>query len=192
MNLSKPETVFCIFFKHDESHFGKVVLHLILLYKFKSRIINYTIMTDYRARPKADFIQETDWQELYVLTNHWKSDMLFYKDDLKFLHHLIDKYFIWITQKSNIEEVQKIGGDILKDTRDCESLIGKIDNHLTHLSALIKEPLKKDSGKFRDEHQELEDEIADFIKTVREHRKQLFKVTERVLDSEQLAHLMEK
>ncbi|WP_149277010.1 hypothetical protein [Pareuzebyella sediminis] len=149
-------------------------------------------MADYRARPKADFIQETNWQELYVLTNHWKSDMLFYKDDLKFLHHLIDKYFIWITQKDNINEVQEIGRDILKDTRECELLIEKIENHLLHIGTAIKEPLKKDSGKFRDEHQELEDEIAYFIKTVRENRKQLFKVTEHVLDSEQLAHLVEK
>lgn len=149
-------------------------------------------MTDYRSRPKADFIQETNWQELYVLTKHWKSDMLFYKDDLKFLHHLIDKYFIWITQKGNVEAVQKIGTSILKDSRDCETLIEKIDDHLVHLAALINEPLKKESGKFRDEHQELEDEIAHFTKTVRENRKLLFRVTEKVLDSEQLAHLMEK
>ncbi|MFK5973327.1 MAG: hypothetical protein QM485_08600 [Flavobacteriaceae bacterium] len=62
-------------------------------------------MNDFRKRPKDNFIQETNCQELYVLTNHWKSDLLFYKDDLIFLHHLIDKYFIWITKKDNLTKV---------------------------------------------------------------------------------------
>lgn len=149
-------------------------------------------MSDYRSRPKADFIQETDWQELYVLTNHWKSDLLFYKDDLKFLHHLIDKYFIWITQKDNLEEVQKVGTGILEDIKECESLLKKVDVHLSHLADLIKESLKNNSGEFRDEHQELEDEIMLFVKTVRQNRKELFTITEHVLESEQLVHLMER
>lgn len=149
-------------------------------------------MTDYRSRPKADFIQETNWQQLHVLTNHWKSDLLFYKDDLKFLHHLIDKYFIWITQKENLAEVKKVGRGILNDTEDCDSLLEKVYAHLSHLAKLIEEPLKSNSGQFRDEHQELEDEIAQFVKKVRENRKNLFAVTEHVLENEQLIHLMGK
>ncbi len=149
-------------------------------------------MSDLRARPKANFIQETNWQELYILTKHWKSDLLFYKDDLKFLHHLIDKYFIWITKKDNLKDVQKVGTSILADTKKCELLLEKIDKHLSHLANLIDEPFKNNAGQFRDEHQELEDEIALFTKTVRKNRKQLFTVTEHVLDDEQLVHLMEK
>lgn len=150
------------------------------------------VMTDFRARPKAEFIKETNWQELYVLTKHWKSDLLFYKDDLKFLHHLIDKYFIWITQKDNLEEVQKVGKGILDDTRECESLLVKIEEHLSHLASLVEGSLENNSVEFREEHQELEDEIAKFVKEVRENRKELFTITEHVLESEQLAHLMEK
>jgi len=149
-------------------------------------------MTDFRARPRADFIHETNWQELYILTKHWKSDLLFYKDDLKFLHHLIDKYFIWITQKDNLTEVQKVGNGVLNDTKQCELLIKKVEEHLSHLASLIKEPLRKNTNEFRDEHQELEDEIAQFVKRVRENRKELFSITEHVLESEQLAHLMGK
>ena len=149
-------------------------------------------MTDYRLRPKADFIKETNWQELYILTKHWKSDLLFYKDDLKFLHHLIDKYFIWITQKDNLEEVQTIGKVILEDAKACESLLKKVEEHLSHLASLIENPFKENSSECRDKHEELEDEIAQFVKKVRENRKELFTITEHVLESEQLVHLMEK
>lgn len=149
-------------------------------------------MSDFRKRPKDNFIQETDWQELYVLTKHWKSDLLFYKDDLRFLHHLIDKYFIWITKKDNLTEVQKVGRHILEDEKACDQLLEKTAEHTSHLADLIDDPFKYDSNMFRKEHQDLEDKITVFIKTVRENRKQLFSVTEHILDSEQLAHLMEK
>ncbi len=39
-------------------------------------------MNIYWDRPKGKFIQEANWQELYVLTQHWKKDLEFYKDDL--------------------------------------------------------------------------------------------------------------
>ncbi len=70
-------------------------------------------MNEYRMRPKDSYLQNSQWQELYVLTEHWKSDLLFYKDDLKFLHHLLDKYFIWITKTENLKAVQTIGQNIL-------------------------------------------------------------------------------
>lgn len=149
-------------------------------------------MSDLRARPKANFIQETNWQELYVLTNHWKSDLLFYRDDLKFMNHLIDKYFIWITKKENLKDVQKIGSAILEDAKTCDLLIVKVGEHLSHLAQLIDNPLSDKAGRFRDEHRELEDEIMVFTKTVRQNRKEVFSVTEKVLDDEQLAQLMEK
>lgn len=149
-------------------------------------------MSDLKARPKANFIEETDWQKRYVLTNHWKSDLLFYMDDLKFLHNLIEKYFIWITKKNNLKEVQQVGNHILKDAKQCRFLLEKTEKHLSHLANLIDEPFKNDSSQIGDDHQELEESIALFAKTIRKNKKQLFSVTERVLDDEQLVQLMKK
>jgi hypothetical protein len=56
-------------------------------------------MRNFINRPKDDCIREADWQKLYILTEHWKSDLLFYKQDLKFLHHFIDKYFLRISKR---------------------------------------------------------------------------------------------
>ena len=38
-------------------------------------------------------IYEADWQGMYIIGEQWKSDLLFYNDDLKFLEHLKEKYF---------------------------------------------------------------------------------------------------
>lgn len=142
-------------------------------------------MEEFRIRPRDNYIQNTAWQELYALTEHWKSDMLFYRDDLKFLHHLLDRYFIWITKDENIEAVKSVGNKILADTKICKSMLKKIDKHLSHLASIIAEPFKYDSKIFRKEHQVLEDEISWFIKSVRKDRKHVFAVTKHFIDSEQ-------
>ncbi|HDZ14553.1 MAG TPA: hypothetical protein ENH60_06595 [Pricia sp.] len=53
---------------------------------------------------------------------------MFYHDDLKFLYHLLDRYFIWITKKDDLEKVRKIGEEILKDHTDCEELMSVFEN----------------------------------------------------------------
>ncbi|MFT6796350.1 MAG: hypothetical protein ACJART_001489 [Maribacter sp.] len=61
-------------------------------------------MIDFRARPQDSYIHKADWQTLYVLTEHWKSELLFYNDDLKFLHHPIGNYFMRISKKDRKED----------------------------------------------------------------------------------------
>ncbi|WP_339714106.1 hypothetical protein [uncultured Kriegella sp.] len=143
---------------------------------------NKEAMESFRSRPKSNSIQNSKWQELYILTGHWKSDLLFYKDDLRFLRHLVDKYFVWIEDQANLDDVRRVGETILKATRECEELLGRVDAHLSHLA----NSTDNDSKRFRTEHGELEDELAEFIKRVRQHRVQLFKITEYVIDSEKL------
>jgi hypothetical protein len=148
-------------------------------------------MENYRTRPKGNYIQNTDWEELYVLTKHWKSDLIFYQQDLNFLHKLLNKYFIWISKKENLDSVKAIGQSILKDKKNGKELKKRVQEHLTHIAQTIDDPFKHDSRIFRDEHQVLEDDIAKFYKTVRKNRKQVFSVTEHIVDSESLEHLLQ-
>jgi hypothetical protein len=147
-------------------------------------------MSDFRNRPNGNYIFEANWQELYVLTEHWKSDLLFYRDDLKFLDHLIDKYFIWLTKKENVNQVRKIEKSLVETDKLCSTLLLQVGKHLSHLAGLIDDPFKYDSHKFRAEHQLLEDKLADFLKAFRENRKKVFAVTEHVIESEKLEHLI--
>jgi len=142
-------------------------------------------MNDFRNRPKDNYIHEADWQKLYTLTEHWKSDLMFYKDDLKFLHHLIDKYFLWLSKKENIDMVQEIEVNLLKVDKKCASLLDRANKHLHHLTELIDNPFAYDSHQFRAEHEILEDELTQFVKDFRKNRKEVFAITEHVIDSEE-------
>ncbi|MEP2237154.1 MAG: hypothetical protein ABJI22_02260 [Maribacter sp.] len=143
-------------------------------------------MSTFRNRPKDNYIHEADWKSLYVLTEHWKSDMAFYNEDLKFLHHLIDKYFMWISKKNNIDMVREIEVSLIDTDKKCDSLVKRIDTHLHHLAELIDNPFAYDSHTFRTEHEQLENEITDFVKQFRTNRKEVFAITEHVIDGEEM------
>lgn len=143
-------------------------------------------MNDFRHRPKDNYIQETDWQKLYVLTEHWKSDLMFYKGDLRFLNHLIDKYFMWIAKKENVDMVRDIEVSLLKVDKQCVLLLERTNTHLHHLAELIDDPFKYVSQKFRIEHEILENELTQFVKDFRANRKVVFTITKHIIDEEEL------
>jgi len=141
-------------------------------------------MENLSIRPKGDFTWTAEYQQLYILTEHWKSDLQFYKDDLRFLHHLIDKYFIWLTHKEHLDEMRDLVSGLSEIGKNCDLLIKKITEHQSHLAELIDAPFKYDSHKFRTEHEELENEIASFIKKFRKIKKETFAVSEQVINKE--------
>ncbi|MCK5441798.1 MAG: hypothetical protein KAJ23_07905 [Maribacter sp.] len=147
-------------------------------------------MNEYRSKPKGKYIQEAYWQELYVLAEHWKSDLQFYRDDLRFLHHLIEKYFMWITKSENLDLVKEIMLDLFDVTTKCKDLLEKVGKHLIQVGHLVENPNEADTGIFKMEHKHLEDEIAHLIESFRENRREVFAITEYVIDSEDLANIL--
>lgn len=141
-------------------------------------------MSDFRNRPSGNYLFNANWEELYILTKHWKSDLLFYKDDLNFLDNLIDKYLIWITNEKSSEAVREIFNSILETSKKCTDLLQRVAKHLTDLAKLIEDPFKYDTQQFRTEHQQLEDDITNFIKTFRTNRKEVFEVTGHIIEIE--------
>jgi hypothetical protein len=148
-------------------------------------------MSTYK-NPSTPETQETrNWQELYILAKHWKSDLEFYKEDLRFLKTLIEKYLIWITKKDNLELVSSLRKKEHELIVACTSLLDKVSGHLHKASELAT---ASDTGKeteFRNVHLELETALASFVKTFRENRMEVFKVTEYIMDSEELQNILD-
>jgi|TARA_R110000744_G_scaffold226100_2_gene344511 hypothetical protein len=149
------------------------------------------IMDNYGIRPLDNYIFEADWQQLYILTEHWLSDLYFYRDDLRFLHHLIDNYFKWLTKAENINKVVALETSLLVLEKQGVGLIQRVKKHLEHLSGLIDDPFKYDSHTFRQEHQQLENDLSSFVKDFRVHRKSVFEITEYLMDADEVkSHLL--
>ena len=126
-------------------------------------------MSDFRNRPKDNYSHQASWEELYSLTRHWISDLEFYQQDLAFLHGLVDKYFIWITDEKNLQSMKRIGGSLLKNESDCSDLLKLIAHHLEELGQAVEHPGQADANELRQIHEELENQMARMIKDIREY-----------------------
>ncbi|NAS11910.1 hypothetical protein [Poritiphilus flavus] len=131
-----------------------------------------------------------DWAERYVLLEHWKSDLDFYTDDLRFLHHLIDKYFIWITKRENLDMVKELRIQIAQLKEKCNELLEAVKSEMHHIASMMETPEDKKPELSREECEELEKEFTGFVKSFRANRKEVFKITEYIMDSEELPSLL--
>jgi len=82
--------------------------------------------------------------------------------------------------------VREIEVGLLEMDNRCRALLNRANKHLYHLAELIDNPFAYDSHKFRTEHQQLEDDLATFVKEFRKNRKEVFTITEHVIDGEEM------
>jgi predicted regulator of amino acid metabolism with ACT domain len=87
--------------------------------------------------------------------------------------------------------VRKIEIKVNKINKECETLLNRVNEHIKLFETIEKDQELKDDTIFRREHERLEDEISKFVKEFRENRKEVFKITEYVVDSEQLVSILE-
>ncbi|NER09109.1 hypothetical protein SAMN06265375_1011407 [Muriicola jejuensis] len=135
--------------------------------------------------------KKMNWYEVYILANHWRSDLDFYREDIRFLQQLIQKYLIWITKKENLDRVAGIRKKGHELSLRAENLQEAVKRHLSTVVDAIegKKPVSIDD--FISRHGQLEKEFADFVTDFRENRKEVFKVTEYIMDSEELQHILD-
>jgi len=147
-------------------------------------------MNDMRLRPKSDYLQTANWEQLYVLSEHWRDDMGFYLDELKFFRNLINKYFLWLSKDENVAKAEAIFADVKKATQEANWLEEAIITHMRHISDLLKNAFSLDAAEFREEHGLLEDKMVDFTKLFRKLKSEVFAVTEYIMETEDLPERM--
>ena len=136
-----------------------------------------------RLRPKGDYLHTATWDELYVLTEHWKSDQDFFRDEIRFLYKLIDKFFVWLTHDENISNIQSVAARLSELNQEHERINEKLGDHLFNLESLIENEYGGSKEEFREEHVQLEESISEFVKNFREIKKEIFKVSEQIIES---------
>lgn len=147
-------------------------------------------MENLRMRPKSDYMHTASLDELYVLTEHWKNELDFFKDEIHFLKDLIGKYFIMLTKQESIDKVQEDVGRLHNLTVRVDALEDKCKKHMDQIEQLQENPFSHDEQKFRNDHLLLEEELAKFVNDARDEKRVLFKVTEHVIEDEKLQHLL--
>ena len=145
---------------------------------------------EFRERPMSNYLQKASWDELYVLSKHWESDMDFYRDELRFLSDLLDRYFVWLVSEEHISEVREIGTRLGGVSKELDKVKANIRIHLKHIQSAIEETKVVEDFDFRKEHADLEDAIVHLIKSFRILKREIFSTTERVVEEEKLQRLL--
>lgn len=141
---------------------------------------------------KSNYLHSASWDELHAITKHWQSNNDFYHYEINFLKKLIDKYFIWMTKKENIAQVRKLVlqlGTLDERHRDIGDAIFK---HLNHIALYLENSFSHDEQLFRFEHSVLLQRIEEFNIEFRNVKKEIFEISEKVLDHKKLQLLLEK
>lgn len=145
---------------------------------------------EFRNRPKSNFLLNAEWQELHALTLHWQSDMAFFGDELRFMDLLIDRYFTLLVDKDHLAVTKDVATKLTDVKAKHDSLAKQVTKHLYHIEDMMTNPFVMDSSNFRNEHANLEDQLAEFAKAFRTMKLEIFQMTEKIVKSEKEKHLI--
>lgn len=154
----------------------------------RKRIIKKTLskkIEELRSNPP-----EKEWVGLFILAEHWQSDLKFYAHESQFLRSLIDKYFMWLIDEKYINSTKKLAARLMKIEKRRSQMENSVAEHLKHLANLIQNPFPYDAQTFRDEHSGLEILLTAYLKDFRIIKKEIFLLTEQVIESEKVKHLL--
>lgn len=139
-------------------------------------------MDDFRNRPKENFIQEANWNELYLLTESWKNDLDFYLFEIKFMESLIENRFSELLLFENLDELRELQIDVYELKNQCEHLLNNSKNNLESIVDIINDTYILNTSRFRSENEQLEENIIRFINKEREIKRCIFSMIKNILE----------
>lgn len=138
-------------------------------------------MTNLRNRPKGNYIQEANWDELHLLIENWKKDLEFYLFDIKFLKNLVKNHFSELLVSQNLDELRELQIEVYKLQNQCEYILECIQNNLDSIVDIINDNFIHDTSEFRIENEHLEDTVHIFITKERKLRKSILSMIKDVI-----------
>jgi len=131
----------------------------------------------------VDKLQES-WAKVYPVVEHWQSDMKFFEDELRFLHLLVDKYFMGLIKEKNISKTRVLAKKLFGMEPRRKNLDQQLTKHMLHIQEIFENPFSHDSHVFEVEHVELEKEVSMFIKDFRAIKREAFAIIDQVITDE--------
>lgn len=141
------------------------------------------------AAPENHYGEQT-WQQMFILSEHWQSDIAFYDDEIRFLRKVIDGHFSNLVDDKNLPNTRKVTMELINLDKHRFVISQKTDDHLKHLANLLENPFSHNAQTVKDAHAETESMIAGFVKRFRIIKKKIFAIVEQIERSEKGKHLL--
>jgi hypothetical protein len=141
-------------------------------------------MSNYRNRPKGDYIQEAEWEDLYKLTEEWQGNLEFQLFEIDFLERLIDTYFVKLLVQENSDELRELQIDLYQAKKKSKKLLKHVNKHLIHIADTLSDRFKYEGSVFRGQQEQLEDDVSEFITNQKVAKFTVIKMAKDVLENE--------
>lgn len=135
----------------------------------------------------SGFSHSCSAEELYVLTGHWLSDMIFFEQEIEFYQSLIRDYFLPATSKKEGSIINDIELRLI-DTLSLKKVLKEnIIAHQNKLSITLGKVNRENQFYYTAIQTELEGELFDFIKSFRQVKHELFEANKYIKQALQKA-----
>ncbi len=129
-------------------------------------------------------------QELYIIVNHWISDVGFIQDEINFLLYVLNKYPG--SNTSTGQELAKYNFDktLIQLNADIPGLINEIRDYLKLLETTVKDPGKDINITLLEAFSSTYERVQTLLAAVKSVKKQLFACTEQIMKTEKASAKM--
>lgn len=127
---------------------------------------------------------------MFVIAEHWRSDLDFYLDELNFFRALLDKYLLILIDEKRIDSTRHLVAGLKQFERERLTLESEVKHHMSQLTNLIQNPFAQESQVSLKMHAKLESAVTDFMKSFKAVKKEVFTLSEKAMESEKAKHLL--
>jgi hypothetical protein len=127
---------------------------------------------------------DDELQELYILSNHWISDIHFEEVEIGFLKKMINDYLMPGLKNGQLNQMADINKTLTRQDENIADLKTKIAGLLKFIGGLINESNAEIRIELVEKFAVLEAEMRTLFKSVKQVKKLLFSFTEAVRKTE--------
>lgn len=143
----------------------------------------------YRLRPTGKYMQEAGLEDIHALTRHWKTDLEFYRSEIRFLSDLISKYAALMITNDHVTRVKALEQRLSNNESRLNVLEDTVVKHLNYINDLLEGVVRISDSAFRLEQARLENELAVFANELRDTKREIFAASEELFHATELKQL---
>lgn len=131
-----------------------------------------------------------EWKAMFMVAEHWTSDLDFFLDELNFFRKLLDRYLNILTDERIFETTRHLVNGLVQFEKKRKQLETEIKEHLGKLTNMFKNPSPEQSELAFNSHSKLEGLVTDFAKNFKSLKKEVFALSEDAMESDKAKHLL--
>lgn len=132
----------------------------------------------------------TAWENMFHHAEKIKSNMKFYSTEMSFLHHLLDRYLLWLIEEESLAGVQLLNSKVKAAEQKCTDFITKSESLMTRIGLLIENPFAQDEHRIQESFRHTKEESEAFESELKRLKAEVFDHVANTLRTEKARRLL--